>query len=231
MTKNYLVIGGSKGIGLAIVNELEQRKQHVVATYNNSKEFENNAAYHFLNVQDEIDQLDFVPEVLDGIVYCPGSINLTPFKRISADKMHEDFELSVLGAIKIIQAVLPNLKKSEQASIVLFSSVAAQTGFNFHTQISTIKGAIEGLTKALAAELAPSIRVNAIAPSITNTTLAEKLLNSDAKMEANASRHPLKNIGEAKDIAKAAAFLLTEDAKWITGQILTIDGGISTLKI
>jgi NAD(P)-dependent dehydrogenase (short-subunit alcohol dehydrogenase family) len=231
MSKNYLVIGGSTGIGQAIVKELKERNLNVLATYKESDEFKNNINYHYLNVLDKNYDLDFVPNVLDGLVYCPGSINLTSFKRVTPENLIEDFELSVLGAFNLIQKLLPNLKKSEQSSILLFSSVAAQTGFNFHTQVSTIKGAIEGFTKALAAELAPSIRVNAIAPSITNTPLAERLLNSEAKVESNANRHPLKNIGQPKDIANAAMFLLTEDSKWVTGQILTIDGGISTLKI
>lgn len=231
MSKNYVVIGGSRGIGLSIVKELEERNYNVAATYNETNEFESKINYHYLNVLDNNYDLDFVPEVLDGIVYCPGSINLTPFKRISTKDLIEDFELNVTGAISLIQRVLPNLKRSEQASILFFSSVAAKTGFNFHTQVSTVKGAIEGLAKALAAEFSPSIRVNVIAPSITNTPLAEKLLNSDAKKEANAMRHPLKKIGEPKDMANAAVFLLTEDSKWITGQVLTVDGGISSLKV
>lgn len=231
MHKNYLIIGGSTGIGLAIVNQLKKDSLNVISTYYESDSFENTPNYHYLNVLDNNYDLDFIPDQLDGIVYCPGSINLAPFKRITKDSIIEDFELSVLGAFKIIQQLIPNLKKSEQGSIVLFSSVAAQNGFSFHTQVSIIKGAIEGFTKALAAELAPSIRVNAIAPSITQTPLASKLLNTEAKLNANANRHPLKKVGEANDIAHLAKFLLTEKSKWITGQILTIDGGISSLKI
>ncbi|MCT4582887.1 MAG: SDR family oxidoreductase [Flavobacteriales bacterium] len=231
MHKNYLIIGGSTGIGLAIVNQLSKTGVNVISTYYQSDRFQNTPNYHYLNVLDNNYDLDFVPEQLDGIVYCPGSINLAPFKRITSESMTEDFELNVLGAFKVIQRLIPNLKKAKQGSIVLFSSVAAQNGFNFHSQVSTIKGAIEGFTKALAAELAPSIRVNAIAPSITQTPLASKLLNTEAKIEANANRHPLKKVGEADDIAHLATFLLTEKSQWITGQILTIDGGISSLKI
>ena len=138
--------------------------------------------------------------------------------------------MQVLGAIKAIQMVLPILKKSEQASILLFSTVAVQSGFNFHSQVSVSKGAIEGLTKSLAAELAPSIRVNAIAPSLTDTPLAAKLLNTDQKREANAQRHPLKRIGTAEDIAETAAFLLSRKSSWITGQIIHVDGGMSSIK-
>ena len=231
MSKNYLVIGGSRGIGLSIVKELEKENNNVSATYNETNDYEDKINYHYLNVLDSNYDLDFVPDVLDGLVYCPGSINLTAFKRISTKELSEDFDLNVTGAISLIQKLLPNLKKSSQSSILFFSSVAAQTGFNFHTQVSTVKGAIEGLAKAMAAEFAPSIRVNVIAPSITNTPLAEKLLNSESKIEANAKRHPLKKIGEPEDMAKAAVFLLTEQSKWITGQVLTVDGGISTLKV
>jgi NAD(P)-dependent dehydrogenase (short-subunit alcohol dehydrogenase family) len=163
--------------------------------------------------------------------YCPGSINLRPFERIKPIDFEIDYKLQVIGAIKIIQAVLPKLKKAENASIVLFSTVAVQSGFPFHTQVAASKGAIEGLTKALAAEYAPKIRVNCIAPSLTDTPLAANLLNNDQKKEANAARHPLKRIGAAEDIAHIAAFLLSEKASWITGQIMHVDGGMSSLKI
>ena len=136
----------------------------------------------------------------------------------------------MIGAVKLIQAVLPRLKKSGNASIVLFSTVAVQTGLPYHTQVAASKGAIEGLTKALAAELAPTIRVNCIAPSLTDTPLAASLLNTEQKKEANALRHPLKRIGTTEDIANMAAFLLSQKASWITGQILHVDGGMSSLK-
>lgn len=135
-------------------------------------------------------------------LYCPGSIQLKPFARIKAEDFAQDFQLQVIGAIRVIQQVLPILKASPQASIVLFSTVAVQTGFTFHTQVATSKGAIEGLTKALAAELAPKIRVNCIAPSITDTPLAGTLLSTPEKKEANAQRHPLKKIGAPEDIAE-----------------------------
>ena len=171
------------------------------------------------------------PEQLDGLVYCPGNISLKPFNRFSSADFQQDFQLQVLGAISCIQNALPALKKSANASVVLFSTVAVQQGLPFHSLVSTSKGAIEGLTRALAAELAPSVRVNAIAPSLTNTPLAENLLNSDAKREANAARHPLKRVGEAKDIAAMAAFLHSEQASWISGQIMHVDGGISALRV
>jgi NAD(P)-dependent dehydrogenase (short-subunit alcohol dehydrogenase family) len=228
---NYLIIGASTGIGAALAKELS--KDHkVYATYN-AHEVSNEANIIYTKydvLQDEFSTAD-LPEELHGIAYCPGAINLKPFVRIKPEDFMNDYQLQVIGAVKVIQAILPNLKKSGSASIVLFSTVAVQTGFNFHSVVSSSKGAIEGLTRALAAEFAPTIRVNAIAPSITNTPLASALLNTEDKIQANAQRHPLKAIGAAEDIAALAAHLLSSKAKWITGQIFTIDGGMSALRV
>jgi NAD(P)-dependent dehydrogenase (short-subunit alcohol dehydrogenase family) len=169
--------------------------------------------------------------VVHGLVYCPGNIALKPFNRFSGADFSSDYELQVLGAVTCLQQALGALKKSGNAAVILFSTVAVQQGLPFHSLVSASKGALEGLTRALAAELAPNIRVNAIAPSLTNTPLAENLLNSDAKKEANAARHPLKRVGEPQDIAAMAAFLLSEQATWISGQIMHVDGGISALRI
>ncbi len=231
--KNYLIIGGSSGIGKALVTMLENENNRVFATYNSHPLASENPdkSYHFLDVKDQNPTLDFLPETLDGFVYCPGSINLAPFARIKPADFAEDFDLQVNGAIRVLQAVLPKLKASGKASIVFFSTVAVQNGFNFHSQVAASKGAIEGLTRALAAEFAPGIRVNAIAPSLTDTPLAEKLLNKPEKKEANALRHPLKKVGEAEDIAAMAEFLLSEKARWITGQIMHVDGGMGAIKM
>jgi NAD(P)-dependent dehydrogenase (short-subunit alcohol dehydrogenase family) len=229
---NYLVVGASSGIGQAITNQLSTEGHHVFATYqkNQFASSSNITTFH-INVLD--DQLDFtaLPSTLDGLVYCPGAINLRPFARIAPNDFTQDFNLQVGGAIKVIQAALPSLKSSGNASIILFSTVAVQLGLNFHSQVSVSKGAIEGLTKALSAELAPSIRVNCIAPSLTDTPLAASLLNTEQKVEANALRHPLKRIGKVTDIAEMACFLLAEKSSWITGQIIHVDGGMSTIKI
>ena len=228
----FLVVGGSSGIGLQVTNQLAAAGHTVHATYNTHvMESVGNVHYHALNVLDENINLDFLPDSIEGIVYCPGAISLRPFNRIASEDFIKDYNLQVVGAVKVIQAALLKLKESKNGSIVLFSTVAVQLGLNFHSLVASSKGAIEGLTKALAAELAPTIRVNCIAPSLTNTPLAASLLNSDQKIDANAQRHPLKRVGTPLDIANAVEFLLTDKSSWVTGQILAIDGGMSTIKI
>lgn len=230
---NYLIIGASSGMGRALAKQLADEGQQVFGTFHTAEaDFEHSSVqYHRLNALDEQLAFDFLPDTLAGVVYCPGSINLRPFERIKPDDFLNDYRLQVLGAIKTIQAVLPRLKNAENASIVLFSTVAVQTGLPFHSQVAASKGAIEGLVKALAAEYAPKIRVNGIAPSLTDTPLAASLLNSEQKREVNAQRHPLKRIGKAEDLAQMVAFLLSEKAGWISGQIIHVDGGYSTLKV
>lgn len=230
-TKKYLIIGGSSGIGKALSVSLSNNGHHVFATYRqNFIENTDKVSGIYYDVLSDDFPSEALPDSLDGIVYCPGSINLMPFRRISSQEFVDDFNLQVVGAIKAIQATLPLLRNAKNASVVLFSTVAVQKGFNFHSQVSVSKGAIEGLTRALSAELAPNIRVNAIAPSLTNTPLASKLLNTEDKVAANADRHPLKRIGSPEDIANMASFLLSDKASWITGQVLQVDGGISTIK-
>ncbi len=230
--KNYLIVGHSTGIGATLSNKLAQN-QRVFGTYfkNPVNESNQNVSSNLLNVLDENLDLSFLPDSLDGLAYCPGAINLKPFARNKPEDFLADYQLQVLGAIKVIQQVLPKLKNAENPSIVLFSTVAVQMGFNFHSIVAASKGAIEGLTKSLAAEFAPKIRVNCIAPSITQTPLANHLLNTPEKIEANAQRHPLKKIGTTNDIANAAAYLLSDESLWVTGQILHIDGGASSIKM
>lgn len=230
---NYLIIGASSGIGKALTMQLADAGHQVFGTFNKHEIHPEHSLikYFPLNVLDEDFSLDFLPETLNGIVYCPGSINLRPFERMKPVEFTNDYNLQVVGAIKTIQAAASKLKKSENAAIILFSTVAVQTGLPFHTQVSASKGAIEGLTKALAAEYAPKIRVNCIAPSLTDNPLATPLLNSEQKKEANAKRHPLKRIGTADDIVNMVEFLLSTKASWITGQIMHVDGGMSTLKV
>lgn len=230
--KNYVIIGGSSGIGLELVNQLEKDGNNIIATYHTHPiQSRKNVNYVPLNVKTDLLNMDYLPEVLHGLAYCPGSINLKPFHRFKEEQFIDDFKLQVTGAVKIIQQVLPRLKASGNAAIVLFSTIAVQKGFSFHSQVSISKGAIEGLTKALSAEFAPTIRVNAIAPSLTNTPLAEKLLNTPEKIKFQSNQNPLKRIGEPNDIANLAEFLISPKSLWITGQILHIDGGFSSLKI
>ena len=230
---NILIIGASSGIGSALATQLIAEGNQVYGTFNKTTSGSSDGftKFHPLNVLDENLDFSFLPDVLDGLVYCPGSVNLKPFARIKPEDFVADYQLQLVGAVKSIQACLPKLKNSAQASIVLFSTVAVQTGFNFHSLVASSKGAVEGLTKALAAEFAPKIRVNCIAPSITDTPLAGALLNTDEKKEANAQRHPLKKIGRPDDLANLAAFLLSEKSSWITGQVLHADGGMSSLKV
>ncbi len=229
---NILIVGASSGIGAALANQLINEAHQVYGTFNKSTTAANGfAKLNPLNVLDENPDFSFLPDTLDGVVYCPGAVNLKPFARIKPEDFISDYQLQLVGAVKVIQACLPKLRNSAQASVVLFSTVAVQTGFNFHSLVASSKGAVEGLTKALAAEFAPKIRMNCIAPSITDTPLAGTLLNTDEKKEANAQRHPLKKIGKPEDLANLAAFLLSEKSSWITGQILHADGGMSSLKV
>jgi len=229
----YLVVGASSGIGNALANQMSASGHQVYATYfkNEIVATNPNLSFHLLNVLDENLSLDFLPDTINGIIYCPGSINLKPFARIKPEDFVSDYQLQVVGGVKVIQAALPKLKEADNASIVLFSTVAVQSGLNFHSLVASSKGAIEGLTRALSAEFAPKIRVNCIAPSLTDTPLAASLLNTDQKKEANALRHPLKRIGTATDIANMAEFLLSDKSSWITGQILHVDGGMGSIKL
>lgn len=228
---NYLIVGASSGIGKAIAEDLAKAGHQVYATYNkNVCSDQENLHYHALDVMSDQYELSFLPDKIDGLVYCPGSIVLKPFHRIKAEDFVNDYQLQTIGAIKTIQAVLPRLKESGNGSVVLFSTLAVQTGLNFHSMVASSKGAIEGLSRALAAEFAPSIRVNCIAPSLTDTPLAASLLNTEEKKLANAQRHPLKRVGSAEDISNLACFLLSEKSSWMTGQILHLDGGMSVLK-
>ncbi len=231
MSKNILLIGGSYGIGKAIAENLA-KNHHVFVASRTSNGFTSEAIKHFTfdATKDTISDLE-LPEEIHGFVFCPGSINLRPFKNLSNESFEEDFQLNFMAMVRALKGVLPNLLKTGDASIVLFSTVAVKMGMPFHTSVSASKGAIEGFAKAFAAEYAPKIRCNVIAPSLTNTPLADRLLGDERKKENAAERHPLKRVGETKDIAAMASFLLGEESSWITGQVFGVDGGMSTLKI
>ncbi|RMA64584.1 SDR family NAD(P)-dependent oxidoreductase [Ulvibacter antarcticus] len=230
MKKNILLIGGSYGIGNEIANLLKDSHNVHIASRSNENPSEGITHYFFDALTDNILDLE-LPEEIHGFVYCPGSINLKPFKMLRPENFEEDMQLNFFSLVKVIQQLLPKFKAAGSSSLVFFSTVAVKTGMPFHTSIAASKGAIEGFAKALAAEYAPSFRVNVIAPSLTDTPLASKLLNNEDKIVKMGDRHPLKRVGTAKDIAAMATFLLTDQSSWITGQILGVDGGISTLNL
>ena len=230
MKKNILIIGGSSGIGRALVGLLAPTHNIYVASRSNES-LDNTGVTHLsFDVLNDALDVTALPEQLDGFVYCPGSINLRPFRGLKPETFQQDFEINVVGAVKSLQAVLLLLQKSPAASLVFFSTVAVQTGMPFHASVASAKGAIEGLTRSLAAEYAPKFRVNCIAPSLTQTPLADKFLNNEAKLEKAQARHPLQQVGSAENVAQMAAFLLGEESLWMTGQILHVDGGIGDLK-
>lgn len=229
--KNILLIGGSYGIGLAIAKELAGANTVYIAS-RTAEGLENLNVTH-IPYDASTDSLDtsLLPSVIDGLVYCPGSINLRPFKGLKIETFESDMQINFFSMVKVIQSIIPQLSASNQSSIVLFSSVAASMGMPFHTSVSAAKGAIEGFAKALAAEYAPKIRVNVVAPSLTDTPLASKFLNSDEKKEKSASRNPMKKVGTSEDIAQMAGFLLSDKSNWISGQVFHVDGGLSTLLV
>ncbi len=226
--KNIVIVGASSGIGAALAKNLIA--EHNVYTYGR-RQVEHSSKHIFWDAESEdMPDISALPENIDGFVYCPGTIQLKPFNRIKLEDFKKEMQINFMGAVVFIQALLPRLKE-KGASIVLFSTVAAKIGMPFHSSISASKSAIEGLGKSLAAEFAPHIRVNIIAPSLTHTPLAEKLLNSPEKIEAAANRHPLKIVGNPEEIASLAEFLLLSNSSFITGQVIHADGGISSLKL
>jgi len=231
--KNIFIVGGSSGIGLELVKVLNDDHHEIYVGSRTADTLTGIPGVHHLpmDVTDETLDLETLPKTLQGLVYCPGTIVLKPFQRLTIDDFKEDFNINLLGAVKVIQGCIKQLKKSPSgASIVLFSTVAVNTGMPFHASVASAKAAVEGLTRSLAAEFAPRIRVNAIAPSLTDTPLAQNLLSSEEKRKASADRHPLKRIGTPQEIARSAAHLLSDASAWISGQVLPIDGGMSSLR-
>lgn len=227
--KNILLIGGSHGIGLSMVKELQETHNVFVASRTDEElQHENITHIEFDVTKDKLD-ISQLPEKLDGFVYCPGSINLKPFKMMSLDTIKDDMELNFFAMVKIVKDIISLM--NEGSSMVFFSTIAVGTGMPFHTSVAAAKGAIEGFAKSMAAEYAPKIRVNVIAPSLVDTPLAKRLLNNDKKREMMSERHPLKRVGNPEDIANAAVFLLSDKSTWMTGQIIGVDGGLSTLNI
>ena len=223
------MIGGSYGIGLPLVKILNKEfNVHVACRTNDQLQSENVNFIKFDALNDEFDN-SLIPDEIHGFVYLPGSINLRPFKGLSVEAFKQDLEINLISLIKVLKTVMPKLVAADNSSIVLMSTVAVQRGMPFHSSVSASKGAIEGLTKSLAAEYAPKIRVNAVAPSIVDTPLANRFLNNDLKIEKSAQKHPMKRVGNSTDIAETINFLLSEKSSWMTGQIIGVDGGTSTL--
>lgn len=225
---SYIIAGASSGIGLALAKLLIDN--HIVYGISRTPGvLELHKNYRHIPFDFSADtSLPEITGTINGLVYCPGSITLKPLERLSTTDIDNDFTINAKGAFSFVKAYIKNIKQNTHANIVLFSSVAVQTGLPYHVSIAMAKGAVEGLTKALAAELSPKICVNAIAPSLTATPLAGSLLNNEAKIEANSQRHPLKRIGSPEEIAQFAYHILTQST-WATGQIFGVNGGLGTL--
>lgn len=226
--RTIVVVGGSKGIGRAILDILLLNNTVINLSRTSPEVNHPNLTHYPCDIlTDDLPDLEDV----DGLVYCPGSINLKPFSRLSLDDFRTDFEINVLGAVKAIQKFLPEIKKGVNPSILLFSTVASKLGMPFHASIAASKSAVEGLVKSLGAELAPSIRVNAIAPTVTDTGLASKLLRNEKMIENITDRHPLKKFLDPQEVASMAEFLMSNKAASFSGQIFEMDCGIVSFKI
>lgn len=232
--KNICIVGGSSGIGLSLTRKAKEAGHQVIVLSRESRpELSTLGVTHIpWDVNQALDtQIEQLPTELHGLAYCPGTINLKPFHRLSEEEFMHDFQVNVMGAIRILQGTVKNLRKARGSSVVLFSTVASKLGMNFHSSIAVAKSGVEGLTKSLAAEWANhKVRVNCVAPSLTDTPLASKLLSSDDKREAASKRHPMNKIGTPDDIAELAYFLLSDQSSWLTGQIIGVDGGMANLK-
>jgi len=231
--KNILIVGGSSGIGLELVKSLSANGAQIYAASRSvSDEWPEGVIHTIFDVlSDGASLLDFLPEKIHGLVYAVGSITLKPFSRLTEDDFITEYRLNVVGAAKTIQQTYRSLRNANSSSIVLISSVAARNGMSYHASIAAAKSGVEGLALSLAAEFASqNIRVNVIAPSLTDTPMASNLLNTLDKREASAKRHPLGRIGKPEDIASAISYFLSDESSWITGQVLGVDGGMGNLK-
>ena len=235
MTPKYLIFGATGNIGSSLADQLYKSNHEIHLVGRNEEEIKSlsekfKCDYSVADVLENNFIEKIKPEVQEvkGIAYCVGSIDLKPFKKVKEDDLHKCMKLNLYPVIEIIKAYEDNLKKNK-GSIILFSTVAVQRGFTNHSIIASTKAALEGLTVSLAAEFAPNIRVNCIAPSLTNSKIAQPILKSNIVAEGIAKAHPMKRIGEGKDAAAMAKFLLTEESSWITGQIIGVDGGRSSI--
>lgn len=225
--KTVLIIGGSKGIGAAISKSLLETHKIINVSRSQPELMHHNLTHYTCDVlTDELPEIENV----DSLIYCPGSINLKPFERLKIEDFKNDFDINFIGAVKAIQKYIPKLKEADKASILMFSTVASKLGMPFHTSVASVKSAIEGLVISLAAEYAPKIRINAIAPTVTDTTLASKLLRNDRQKEQMIERHPLKKYLSPEEVAEMASFLISKKSASMSGQIFEMDCGITTFK-
>lgn len=229
--KNIVIVGASSGIGYTLAQLLHEAGANIFSVSRSEPDVTVSQHINLDMMAFDADKLADLPKEIHGLAYCPGSIVLKPFARLSDEQFIDDFNLNVLGAVRIVRTLLPKLKKAKGSQVLFFSTVAAKVGMNFHASIATAKGAVEGLAKSLAAEFAASqIRVNTIAPSLTDTPLAANLLSSDDRKEKSAKRHPLGRYGESQDIASLGAYLLSDQASWMSGQVIGVDGGMAALR-
>jgi 3-oxoacyl-[acyl-carrier protein] reductase len=230
--QNYVVVGGSKGIGLGIVERL-LADGHQVTVLSRSAEGlggKPNVVHHVFDAMKDDVSPGLLPEVIHGLAYCPGSLNLKPFSRMKLEEFRDDFELHVIGAIRVLQAAVPALKAATYSSVLLFSTVAVQQGIPSHTSISTAKGAVEGLVRSLAADLSPQIRVNCIAPALTQTALTSRFFTDPDRAKTYGEKYALARTGTVDDLASFAHFLLGPASSWMTGQVIGVDGGMSVVR-
>lgn len=229
MNNKVLIIGGNSGIGKSIVEQLKAKGSYEIITASRNNE-EGGENHHNLDILEDSPEFPLIEGPLSALIYCPGSIQLKPFKQLTLESFRSDMEINTIGLVKALQHYEKALKEGG-ASIVAFSTVAVSQGMPFHSSVAMAKGALEGLIKSLAAEWAPSVRLNVIAPSLTETPMAARLLRNEKQITASNERHPLKRIGKPEDVANAAVFLIEDQSSWITGQIFHVDGGMSAIKI
>ena len=234
MNKTTVIIGGSSGIGKACVKLLANEGWDVISisrTPNENSILLSNVTHITADVRKESDIIEALPDAIDALVYCPGTINLKPFKSLTQSDFKEDYEINVLGLVQVLHSCIDKLKNSENASVVTFSTVAVSQGMSYHSSIASAKGAIEGLTRSLAAEYSNAgIRFNSIAPSLVNTPLAKKFTQSSTKLDVISKRHPLNRIGNPEEIASLVKYLISDSSTWITGQVFGVDGGLSSIQ-